>query len=54
MRDVDSTAFERDLYITLDSLPIQNPEWNVNEKFDFSVSLLKRLADIHMPVSKMN
>jgi len=26
MRDVDSTAFERDLYITLDSLPIQNPE----------------------------
>ena len=31
------TAFDRDLHDSLDSLPMQYSEWNVNEKVDFIV-----------------
>ena len=41
-------AFYRDLHETLDLLPMQSSEWNVNEKFDFIVRSMKSLADTHM------
>ena len=50
--NVDVIAFDRDLHETLDSLPMQYSEWNVNEKFDFIVRSMKSLADTHMPVRK--
>jgi len=51
-RNVNIIAFNRDLHETLDSLPMQYSEWNVNEKFDFIVRSMKSLADTHMPVRK--
>jgi len=50
--NVDVIAFDRDLHETLDSLPMQYSEWNVNEKFDFIVRSMKNLADTHMLVRK--
>jgi len=50
--NVDITAFDRDLHETLDSLPMQYLEWNVNEKFDFIVRSMKSLADTHTPGRK--
>ena len=50
--NVSTIAFDRDLHETLDALPIQYSEWNVNEKFDFIVRSMKSLADTHMPVRK--
>jgi len=50
--NVDVIAFDRDLHETLDSLPMQYSEWNVNENFDFIVRSMKSLADTHMPVRK--
>jgi len=50
--NVNIIAFDRDLHETLDSLPMQYSEWNVNEKFDFIVRSMKSLADTHMPVRK--
>ena len=50
--NVDIIAFDCDLHETLNSLPKQQSEWNVNEKFDFIVRSMKSLADIHMPVWK--
>jgi len=51
-RNVDIIAFDRNQHETLDLLPMQYSEWNVNEKFDFIVRSKKYLADTHMPVSK--
>jgi len=50
--NVDVIAFDRDLHETLDLLPMQYSEWNVNENFDFIVRSMKSLADTHMPVRK--
>ena len=50
--NVNIIAFDRNLHETLDSLPMQYSEWNVNEKFDFIVRSMKSLADTHMPVRK--
>jgi len=50
--NVNIIAFDRDLHETLDSLPMQYSEWNVNEKFDVIVRSIKSLADTHMPVRK--
>jgi len=50
--NVNIIDFDRDLHETLDSLPMQYSEWNVNEKFDFIVRSMKSLADTHMPVRK--
>jgi len=50
--NVDVIAFDRDLQETLDSLPMQYSEWNVNEKFEFVVRSMKSLSDTHMPVRK--
>jgi len=50
--NVDGIAFDRDLHETLDSLPMQQSEWNANEKFDFIVRSTKSLVDTHMPVRK--
>jgi len=51
-RNVDIIAFDRDLHETLDLLPVQYSEWNVNEKFDFVARSMRGLADTHMPVRK--
>ena len=51
-RNVNIIAFNRDLHETLDSLPMQYSEWNVNVKFDFIVWYMKSLADTQMPVRK--
>jgi len=45
-------VFDCDLHETLDSLPMQYSEWNVNETFDFIVRSMESLADTHMPVRK--
>jgi len=50
--NVNIIAFDRDLHETLDSLPMQYSEWNVNEKFDFIARSMKSLADTYMPVRK--
>jgi len=50
--NVNIIAFDHDLHETLDSLPMQYSQWNVNEKFDFIVRSMKSLADTHMPVRK--
>jgi len=45
--NVDIIAFDCDLHETLNSLPKQQSEWNVNEKFDFIVRSMKSLADMY-------
>jgi len=50
--NVNIISFDCDLHETLDLLPMQYSEWNVNEKFDFIVRSMKSLADTHMPVRK--
>ena len=45
--NVDIIAFDRNLYETLDSLPMQYSEWNVNEKFDFIVRSMKSCGYTH-------
>jgi len=49
---VDIIASDHDLHQTLDSLPMQYSEWNVNEQFDFIARTTKSHADAHMPVRK--
>jgi len=51
-RNADIIAFDRDLHETLDSLPMQYSEWNVDEKFDFIVRSMRGLPDTHMPIRK--
>jgi len=50
--NVNIIAFDRDLHESLDSLPMQYSECDVNEKFDFTVRPMKSLAETHMPVRK--
>jgi len=50
--NVNIIALDRDLHETLDSLPMQYSEWNVNEKFYFIARSMKSRADTHMPVWK--
>jgi len=46
-RNVDIIAFDRDLHETLESLPMQFSEWNVNEKFDFIIRSMKSCEYTH-------
>ena len=45
-RNVNIFAFNRDLHEILDSLPVQYPQLNVNEKLDFIVRSMHLISKV--------